>query len=127
MPADLTSNEVAELACTYAALILHDDKVPITAEKIKTILGASGVDVPAFWPTLFAKVLASRNVDDIILNSGGGGPAPAPTTGGGGHGGDTKKDEGKKDAKKEDKKEEKKKKEEEKEEEDGDMGFGLFD
>ena len=27
---DLSENEVAELACTYAALILHDSNVPIT-------------------------------------------------------------------------------------------------
>jgi len=120
---ELSANEVAELACVYAALILHDEKIGITADKIKAIVAAAGVEVPPFWPSLFAKVLEKKNIDDIILHSGGGGggSAPAQAT-------HEKKDDGKKDAgKKEEKKEEKKKKEEPKEEEDEDMGFGLFD
>ncbi|KAG6422009.1 hypothetical protein SASPL_118570 [Salvia splendens] len=32
---------VGELACTYAALVLHDDGIPITAEKISTLLKAA--------------------------------------------------------------------------------------
>lgn len=34
--------------------------------------------VQAFWPALFGKVLANRNLDDIILSAGGGGAAAAP-------------------------------------------------
>ena len=34
-----------ELACTYAALILTDDDVPVTSEKLATILKAANVEV----------------------------------------------------------------------------------
>jgi len=117
------SNEVCELACTYAALILHDDKVPITAEKINTILKAAGLNIPPFWASLYGKVLASRNLDDLILNAGGGG-APAPST--------APSTAPTKEPPKEDKggKDKGKKKEEPKEEpkeEEEEMGFGLFD
>ncbi|WAR16408.1 RLA1-like protein [Mya arenaria] len=39
-----------ELACTYAALILADDQVTVTDDKIKTILKAAGVNVEPYWP-----------------------------------------------------------------------------
>merc|ERR1711989_36991 len=98
----------SELACVYAALILADDDVAITGEKIQTILKAAGVDVEPYWPGLFAKALESCNVKDLITNVGSGVGA-APAAGGA--------------APAEEKKEEKK--EEPEEESDDDMGFGL--
>ena len=62
----------SELACVYAALILADDDVPITGEKIETILKASGVEVEPYWPGLFAKALQNCNVKDLITKIGPG-------------------------------------------------------
>lgn len=108
-----------ELACVYAALILQDDDVAVTAEKIQTILKAANVDVEPYWPGLFAKALEGVDVKGLITNVGSGvgsGPA-APAAGKAAPAAPAA------DAKKEDKK----KKQEEEEEEDDDMGFGLFD
>ncbi|CAA6663165.1 unnamed protein product [Spirodela intermedia] len=108
---------VGELACTYAALILHDDSISITAEKIATLVKAANVKVDSYWPSLFAKLLEKRSVDDLILNVGsGGGGAPvavAATAGGGAAAAAPAPVE--------------EKKEEPKEESDDDMGFSLFD
>ncbi|CAA6655881.1 unnamed protein product [Spirodela intermedia] len=106
-----------ELACTYAALILHDDNISITAEKISTLVKAANVKVDSYWPSLFAKLLEKRSVDDLIMNVGsGGGGAPvavaAPSAGGGAAAAAAPVEE---------------KKEEPKEESDDDMGFSLFD
>merc|ERR1712126_589232 len=106
----------SELACVYAALILADDDVAITGEKIQTILKAAGVDVEQYWPGLFAKALESCNVKDLITNVGSGVGA-APAAGGAAPAAGA--------AAAEEKKEEKK--EEPEEESDDDMGFGLFD
>ena len=113
----MSENEIAELGCTYAALILHDDKIPVTAEKISALLKAANVKTQPFYPGLFAKVLATKNVDDIIMSAGSGSAAPAPVQG---------QAEEKKEDSKGGKKEEKKK-EEPKEEVEVDMGLSLFD
>ncbi|CAE6515282.1 unnamed protein product [Rhizoctonia solani] len=109
----------AELAATYAALILADDSAEINSEKIVAITTAAGVELEPIWATLLAKALEGKNVKDLLSNVGAGGGAPAAgaAPAGAAAGGAA--------APAEEKKEEKK--EEEKEESDDDMGFGLFD
>ncbi|KAL1519314.1 hypothetical protein AB1Y20_022841 [Prymnesium parvum] len=108
-----------ELACVYAALILHDEGLDITSEHISSILAAAGVEVEAYWPALFAKLCKGKDMGAMIsaLGSGGGGAAPvaaagaaAPAAGGGGAPAAAKKAP-----------------EPEPEEEEEDMGFDLFD
>ncbi|KAF3903811.1 hypothetical protein AA313_de0204782 [Arthrobotrys entomopaga] len=106
-----------ELAVSYAALILADEQIDITAEKLQTLLKAASVDIEPIWTSLFAKALEGKDVKDLLLNVGSGGGAAAaggaPAAAGGAA------------AAAEETKEEAK--EEEKEESDEDMGFGLFD
>lgn len=97
----------------YAALILHDEKIAITSDKLNTLAKAAGVNVQAYWPVLFAKFLEGKNVSELLANIGSSSApaaaeatatsaAPAPAAG--------KKEEPKK---------------EEKSESEGDMGFGF--
>ncbi|CAN6688692.1 unnamed protein product [Malus baccata var. baccata] len=65
----------SELACSYAILILHDEGIPVTSEKIVTLAKAANVTVESYWPGLFAKLAEKRDIDDIILNVGVGGGA----------------------------------------------------
>ncbi|KAA6410452.1 MAG: 60S acidic ribosomal P1 [Lasallia pustulata] len=109
----------SELATSYAALILADEDIDITADKLLTLIKAAKLDdVESIWTTLFAKALEGKNVKDMLLNVGSGGSAAAAPTGGaaGGAAADAPVAPP-----------EEEKKEEEKEESDEDMGFGLFD
>ncbi|XP_010055550.1 60S acidic ribosomal protein P1 [Eucalyptus grandis] len=106
-----------ELACTYAVLILHDDGIPVTAEKIAALVKSANVSVESYWPGLFAKLAEKRNVGDLITNVGSGGGAAAvavaaPAGGAAPAAAAPAAEE---------------KKEEPKEESDDDMGFSLFD
>merc|ERR1712094_31769 len=65
------------LACTYAALILHDDGIPITDDKISAIIKAAGIEYEAYWPGLFATMLKDKNVEDLLMASASAGAAPA--------------------------------------------------
>ncbi len=109
---------ISELACTYAALALFDDGIPVTSEKIAKLVSAANVNVESYWPSLFAKLCEKRNIEDLITNvgAGGGGAAvavSAPSAGGGAAPAAAAAVE--------------EKKEEAKEESDDDMGFSLFD
>ncbi|KAI4212525.1 MAG: hypothetical protein LQ351_004777 [Letrouitia transgressa] len=108
----------AELATSYAALILADDNVEVTPDKLQTLIKSANVDdVESIWTKLFAKALEGKDVKDLLLNVGsGGGPAAAASAGGAGGAADAPVEEAKKEEK-----------EEEKEESDEDMGLGLFD
>ncbi|KAI0268469.1 60s acidic ribosomal protein-domain-containing protein [Russula aff. rugulosa BPL654] len=105
-----------ELAATYACLILADDGVDITSEKIITITNAAGVELEPIWASLLAKALEGKDVKELLSNVGSGGGAPAVgapvAAGGAAPAAEAPAEE---------------KKEEEKEESDDDMGFGLFD
>merc|ERR1712071_638890 len=100
-PYPFKMSNTAELAATYAALILADEGVEITADKITAITSAASVEVEPIWASLLAKALEGKDVKSMLSNIGAGGGAPEPAA--------------------------EEKKEEAKEESDDDMGFGLFD
>ncbi|OXG40935.1 60S acidic ribosomal protein P1 [Cryptococcus neoformans Bt120] len=107
----------SELAATYAALILADEGIEITGDKIVTLTQAAKVEVEPIWATLLAKALDGKDIKDLLTNVGGGGApvagaAPAAGAAAGGAAEAAPAEE---------------KKEEAKEESDDDMGFGLFD
>merc|ERR1712018_151133 len=74
-------DNTSELACVYSALIIADDDIDVTGEKINTILKAAKVTVEPFWPSLFAKALSGCNGKELISSVGSGAGA-APAAGG---------------------------------------------
>ncbi|KAJ5408421.1 60s acidic ribosomal protein P2 [Penicillium cosmopolitanum] len=104
----------AELACSYAALILADEGIEVTADKLQTLIGAAKVpEIEPIWSSIFAKALEGKDIKELLTNVGSGGPAagPAAAAGGAAAPAEAAAEE----------------KVEEKEESDDDMGFGLFD
>ncbi|KAG1680949.1 hypothetical protein FOA52_009908 [Chlamydomonas sp. UWO 241] len=102
----------SELACTYAALILADDGLEITADNLTAITKAAKITVEPFWPGLFAKLFAKKDINDLLTAVGSapaaGPAAAAPAAAAGGAAPPAAKKE-------------------EKPESDEDMGFSLFD
>jgi large subunit ribosomal protein LP1 len=67
-----TANK-AEQAVAFAALILADESIEITPEKLQTLLQAAGIeDVEPIWTKLFAKALKDKDVKDILTTVGSG-------------------------------------------------------
>jgi len=74
---EVSINIITSISPIESESILVDHLVLIMVQtqvdKLNAILGAANVKVQPFWPSLFARVLANRNIDDFILNAGGGG------------------------------------------------------
>ncbi|OIW13507.1 hypothetical protein TanjilG_29248 [Lupinus angustifolius] len=108
---------LGETASTYAALVLHDAQIPVTADNISALLKSANVKVESYWPTLFAKLAEKRNVGELIASAGGAGApvavaaAPVAAASGGAAAAAAPAPQ----------------EEEPKEESDDDLGFGLFD
>ncbi|KAK4470805.1 hypothetical protein MN116_006325 [Schistosoma mekongi] len=71
----------SELACVYAALMLADDDIDVTADKINTILKAANIKfVESYLPNLFATSLNGKNVKDLLMSMGSPAPSVAVTS-----------------------------------------------
>ncbi|KAJ4381819.1 60S acidic ribosomal protein P1 [Didymella sp. IMI 355093] len=65
-----------EQAVAFAALILADDNIAVTPEKLQTLLKAAGVtEVEPIWTTLFTNALKGKEVKDILTTVATSGPA----------------------------------------------------
>lgn len=103
-----------ETALSYAALILVDAEVEISAENLLLLAQKANVEVEPIWADIFSKALEGQNVKDLLFNiSSGPAAGSAPAAGGAAAGAAEEAEE--------------EKAEEAKEESDDDMGFGLFD
>merc|ERR1712110_119850 len=118
LPSSATKNPfkmASEQACTYAALVLQDEGMEISADNLIKVIKAAGVSVEPFWPGLFAGALEGCNVAELITNIGSGVGA-APAAGGAAAAAGGAAEEAKAESVKE----------ESEEESDSDMGFDLF-
>jgi large subunit ribosomal protein LP1 len=67
----MSTTNKAEQAVAFAALILADESIEITPEKLQTLLQAAGIeDVEPIWTTLFGKALKDKDVKDILTTVG---------------------------------------------------------
>ena len=79
--ATLPKEEINDLALTYAALLLHDGGVNVTGDKLAQVVKAAAIDVPPFYVKLYARVLANRNLDDLLFQTVAVAPSAAPAAG----------------------------------------------
>merc|ERR1711924_156074 len=87
--AEVPQAEKDELFCAYAGMILTDSEVDITEDNLNKLIKAAGGKVDAFFPALFAKICADKDISKFLKlggGGGGGGGAAAPAAGGGGGG-----------------------------------------
>lgn len=102
-----------ETALSYAALILADAEIEISADKLITLTEAANIPVESIWADIYAKALEGQDLKDLLVNFSAGAAAPAAAgaaaTGAAEEAAAAEEEE------------------EAKEESDDDMGFGLFD
>lgn len=72
---DLDKATHDELCCTYASLLLFDAGLEVSSDAISGIITASGNQVAAHCPALFAQVLKGKDIGALLAGIGSGGPA----------------------------------------------------
>ncbi|KAK6340971.1 60S acidic ribosomal protein P1 [Orbilia brochopaga] len=72
-----------DLAASYAALILIDEGIPVTADKLQSLLAAAAeTEIESIWCVLFSKAIEGNDVKDVLLNTTGtAGSGATPYTG----------------------------------------------
>lgn len=103
-----------ETALSYAALILADADIEISADKLNTLVSKANVEVEGIWADLFARALEGKDLKEFFFNFSAAPAAAAGASAGAAAGGAVEEAA-------------EEKEEEAKEESDDDMGFGLFD
>jgi len=106
---------VSEMAVVYAAIILADDDLVITADKLEAIMWSAGLKVESYWYPMFERALKGIDVRTLMSTMMASGPALGGNQKTGGN------------QEEEEKVEEKKVESSSDESSDDDMGFGLFD
>lgn len=104
----------AEASVSYAALILADAAVEISADNLLAVTKAAGASVDKVWADIFAKALEGKDVKELLFSFAA--AAPAAGAAASGAAAAAAPEAAAEEAQ-----------EEEKEESDDDMGFGLFD
>lgn len=70
-----------ELCCVFASLVLQDDELPITGDKLSAIIQASGNQVDQYLPNMFATALKGQDVAALLTKASSAGPAVGGTGG----------------------------------------------
>lgn len=71
--ADLTATQKEELVTSLAVLAVHDAKAELSAENISAAISASGNEVAAFLPQLFADLIGrGLKVDKFLAGPSAG-------------------------------------------------------
>lgn len=103
----------SEAIASYAALILADADIEISADKILAIAKSANANLEPVWAEVFAQATEGQDLKEIVTAFGAAGPAAAaaPAAGGAAAPAAAAQEEAPK----------------EESESDGDMGMGLFD
>ncbi|CCE66241.1 hypothetical protein TPHA_0P00830 [Tetrapisispora phaffii CBS 4417] len=106
---------MSDAVISYAAFILADAGLDVSAENLLTLTKAAGADVQNVWADVYAEALQGKDLKEILAGFHNAGPAAAGS-GAAASSGSAAAAEAAEEAA-----------EEEAEESDDEMGFGLFD
>ena len=65
---NMTNDEYNDTCCSYAALMLHDEGIEISTERLNKVIKSSGNETEAFYPGLYAKALQGADVGALLTS-----------------------------------------------------------
>merc|ERR1712060_796087 len=63
------NDDLAEKACLYALLVLHDDNIEVSANDIGNLLRSANIKAQPCWPMKYAEFFRGKRMDDWIIKN----------------------------------------------------------
>merc|ERR1712060_988713 len=63
------NDDLAEKACLYASLVLHDDNIEVSANDIGNLLRSANIKAQPCWPMKYAEFFRRERMNDWIIKN----------------------------------------------------------
>merc|ERR1712060_173138 len=63
------NDDLAEKACLYALLVLHDDNIEVSVNDIGNLLGSANIKAQPCWPMKYAEFFRGKRMDDWVIKN----------------------------------------------------------
>ncbi|KAJ6255271.1 60S ACIDIC ribosomal protein P1 [Anaeramoeba flamelloides] len=67
---NLSQEQITEKAIIYSALMLHDDEIKVTSEKIQNVLKSANIQFESYMVDMYVRFFENNEIGNLISSGG---------------------------------------------------------